>query len=249
MKIFDLLKPYTPYPIEVDPVCHYKCAEELFADPKFTRYLQRFWPIFVARANDLCLQNGKLGQEVGKMRERVILYLFYRYLGEDAENCALNDQTVSVNEKGKDTLLFGRDVSIKTISATGNQFHQLKISWIEDKIMADEIARTWVPQFDLLLCRLKWNCKTEGFYYIPKDAQQEVISQEANALKTSGGYGKGTSLSKKACESLVSHPKTLKIPIAMPPEYRDENFLPRLLDRIYYEIKKGRDLDRYRMLA
>jgi len=233
--------------LHIEPTKWYGSARELFTDKDFHKYLQEFWPIFAARANDLCLQNGKLGQECGKMRERALMYLFYRYLGEDAYRCYLDDTSIKVNERGKDTLLFNRDVSIKTITSNGRDFSQLKVSWIEDKEMANEVASTWKPLYDLLLCRLKWGSDDEGIYYIYQRTQQEVIAGSEEVLKTSGGYGKGTSLSKEVCEKLVNHPDTLKIPITMPEEYRDENFLTRLFDRIYFEVDRGRYVERYRI--
>lgn len=218
---------------------NYASADELFSDADFHAYLQQFWPTFAAKANDLCLQNGKLGQECGKMRERALLYLFSRYLGEDIKDCPLDDFSVNVVEKGKDVVLFGRDVSIKTIGCTKGKFNQLKISWIEDKGMADELVKVWRPQFDLLLCRLKWGSNDEGIYYISRDIQNEVIEQfvNLNALKVSNGYGKGTSLSSEVCEALVSHPDVLKVSIDMPEEFRDDNFLNQLFDQLYFDVK------------
>jgi len=227
-------------PVDVCPKPSHDSAQELFADQEFHDYLQKFWPTFAQIANNLCLQNGKLGQECGKMREAFLRYLFARYLGEDAEMCPLNDYDMDVVEKGKDVILFGRDVSIKTISYSGNGFNQLKISWVEDKSMADELEKNWLPEYDLLLCRLKWNSSDEGIYYITKEAQLNVVAKcddiELKPLKTSGGYGKGTSLKSEVCEELVAHPDTLKIAIKMPPEHRDDNFLPQLMDRWYWEI-------------
>ena len=225
----------------------YNTAAEFFKDPEFIQYMQKYWPIFVARANDLCLQNGNLGQEVGKMRERTLLYLMYRFLGEDTERCDLDDRSISVNEKGKDMYLFTRPVSIKTISF-GQNWNQLKISWVEDKALAEEIDRTWVPMFDLLLCRIKWGCSTEGIYYIYKETQREIVEEcqvKLDITKTAKGYSKGTSLAAKVVSEFVTHSDTLKIPIAMPEEYRDENFLTRLFDHIYCEIDRGRYEERY----
>jgi hypothetical protein len=227
-------------PMDVCPKPSYNSAQELFADEEFHGYLQKFWPRFAQIANNLCLQNGKLGQECGKMREAFLRYLLARYLGEDAEMCPLNDYDMDVVEKGKDVILFDRDVSIKTISHSGSGFNQLKISWVEDKGMADELEKNWLPEFDLLLCRLKWDSDDEGVYYIPKETQEYVVKEcpEIGAtLKTAGGYSKGTSLTSAACQKLVNHPDTLKVAIKMPPEHRDDNFLPQLMDRWYWEIE------------
>ena len=232
-------------PVEVAPGKPYHSMKELFADAEFATYMRTLWPSFAQSANNLCLQNGKLGQECGKMRERFLIYLFARFLGEDAERCYVDDYSVDVVERGKDVIVFGRDVSIKTISYSGNGFNQLKISWIENEKMASEVQATWKPEFDLLLCRLRWGSDQEGLYYISKEVQEAVMLGEGNHLKTSGGYGKGTSLTSETCEALINHPDTLKLAIAMPKENRDENVLNQYLDWLYLKTwaEKDREWD------
>lgn len=210
-------------------------AKELFSNVDFQQFMQHGWPTFLGDANNLCLQNGKLGQECGKRRERGLLYLLSRYLGESGDCCPVNDHDVNVVEKGKDFYLFDEAVSIKTVSYGSNGFNQLKISWIEDKLIANDFENNWKPEYDLLLCRIKWDSDDEGIYYINKDIQIEVL-QGGNIFKTAAGYSKGTSLTTEACELLVNHPDTLKLKINMPKEYRNESFLSQLFDKRYLEI-------------
>jgi hypothetical protein len=217
----------------LEPAKRYGSAQELFADPDFGDYMQRFWPRFVQAANNLSLQNGKLALECGKMRERFLIYLLSRFVGEDAQRCDVDDSSIGVVERGKDVIMFGREVSIKTISHGKAGFNQLKISWIEDKAMSIVLQAEWKPEFDLLLCRLKWDAADEGLYYISKQVQESVLLDGGDFLKVSAGYGKGTSLAKEACEALISHPQTLKLPIKMPKENRDENAISQFLDLLY----------------
>jgi hypothetical protein len=218
--------------ILADPPKRYNSVVDLFADAEFANYMRLRWPIYAQNANNLCLQNGKLGQECGKMRERALIYLLARFLGEDAERCYVDDNSMDVVERGKDVILFGRDVSIKTISYGGNGFNQLKISWVENTEMASEVQTTWRPQYDLFLCRLRWESDIDGMYYISKSIQDDVLFGN-NFLRTSGGYSKGTSISNAACELLVTHPGVLKLAIPMPPEHRDDNYLTKIFDSWY----------------
>ena len=221
------------------PLRHYNSMTELFADSEFADYMQAFWPIFAQAADNLCLENGKLGQECGKMRERFLIYLFARYIGKDTERCDVDHYGIDVVERGKDVKIFGRDVSIKTISYGRNGFGGVKVSWIENEKMASHVQSSWRPEFDLLLCRLHWNSSNDGIYYISKQVQEVVLRDSERCLKTPGGYGKGTALTSDACEALVTHPGTLKLPIKMPKERRDDNALDQYLDRLYLKTRAG----------
>lgn len=229
----ELLKIEEDY-VRDEPARRYKDIAELFEDKGFQDYIRKFWPTFVGRANDLCLQNGKLGQECGKMRERALLYLLYRFIGEDVERCDLDSHSVGVVEKGKDVIMFGTGVSVKTVSWGKSKFNQLKVSWIEDKELAAEVERDWEPDYDILLARLKWGSTGGGIYYISKDVQKEVAK-----LKTANGYSKGTAFTDVAQEALVSHKDTLKLSINMPSEYRDCNYLDQFFDKMYTETEIG----------
>lgn len=225
--------------IENNHFKRYCSIDKLFKDEEFKCYMQHNWPYFAMVSNNMCLQKGQLGQECGKMRERAILYLFRRFLGESIHHCWLNDYDIGVNEKGRDVVLYGEDVSIKTISYGKNSFNQLKVSWIEDKTMAQNFESKWIPEYDLLLCRIKWASPDEGFYYIDRKTQNKVIKRfkeiNQDTLKTSGGYSKGTSLDSKLCEALVNDSDTLKLKIVMPQENRDDNFLSQIFDHLYYK--------------
>jgi hypothetical protein len=225
----------------LEPRKQYTDVQELFADQGFIDFMREWWPLHVKDVNDLSTQNGGMGQEVGKFRERALLWLWATFLGEDAYRCDVDDYGVRVAEKGKDAIFFGNDVSIKTVSFSGNTHGHVKISWIEDKDMAKEFELSWIPKYDLALARLKWGSANEGIFYIPRDVQLEVVAHckeiDLTPLKTAGGYSKGTSIKYKVCNMLVEHPRTLKLLIPMPPEQRNDGRFAAYMEQRHRELK------------
>ena len=216
--------------------------EALFSDQEFIDYMQKFWPKFLLTLNGRCTHNARLGQEVGKLRERALIYLLYRFLGEAIDQCPVDSNSVGVHEKEKDVSIFDRDVSIKTLTGKNGKYAPLKLSWVDDQEKAKEFIDNFKPTCDLLVACIDWGSES-SIYYIDCKTQLEVLeSLDADKrLVLTKGYTKGTRLHSSAWKGMLDHKDTLKIPIKWPEEQKDDNMLDQFWDMQYAKIVSGVD--------
>jgi hypothetical protein len=149
---------------------------------------------------------GKLGMEIGSVRERIIIALLIYKFGEN--NIRSN---VHIHERGKDVIVCNRPVSIKTISS--RQIEGIKAFWTEDISKANDFMTSYDPQYDILLTQVNW--RSNGvFALIPFEAQQTIlnsIGRERYLIRLH--HHKGIEFSKEAISRLIVHPYTKKIVI------------------------------------
>ncbi len=142
---------------------------------------------------------GKIGMQVGSVRESIIIALLIYKFGES------NVKTdIPIIEPEVDVELFGHPISIKTITGTG--FSGVKLIWTVDSQKAREFLENYSPRCDILLVQIVWKSKG-GFYYIPLETQErlfEKIGRERYIkLPKPGTNPRGVEISKEALSSLV----------------------------------------------
>ena len=147
---------------------------------------------------------GKIGMEVGTLRERIIVALLVYKYGE-----ANVDTEIPITEAEVDVRLFGHPVSIKTI--TGKGFGGVKLIWTVDAQKAKEFRKNYVPHCDMLLVQINWN-STGGFFYIPLEAQlrhfENFSRQKYFKLPKPGTNPRGVEITQEALLSLVKDDET-----------------------------------------
>jgi len=141
---------------------------ELFNDKNLVRKIQNKLPYLFQLAELESSRAGKTGMEVGSLRERIIVALLIYKFGE--ENV---DTEIPITEPETDVKLFGKPISIKTI--TGKGLAGVKLIWTADAEKAREFMRNYSPKCDILLVHINWG-STGGFYYIPLSTQLEVFN-------------------------------------------------------------------------
>ena len=98
---------------------------ELFEDENLAERIKRRLPHLFQLAELESSRAGKVGMEVGSLRERIIVALLIYKFGEE------NVETeIPITEPEVDARLFGQPFSIKTI--TGKGFSGVKINWTVD---------------------------------------------------------------------------------------------------------------------
>ena len=142
---------------------------------------------------------GKIGMQVGSVRESIIIALLIYKFGES------NVKTdIPIIEPEVDVELFGHPISIKTITGTG--FSGVKLIWTVDSQKAREFLENYSPCCDILLVQIVWKSRG-GFYYIPLETQErlfEKIGRERYIkLPKPGTNPRGVEISKEALSSLV----------------------------------------------
>ena len=142
---------------------------EIFEDKELKAEIRGKLPYLFSIAELESSRAGKIGMQVGSLRENIIVALLIYKFGEE------NVETeIPITEPEIDLRLFGQPVSIKTI--TGKGFSGVKLVWTVDTQKAREFRETYYPRCDALLVQVNWDTKG-GFYYLPLEVQRKVFRE------------------------------------------------------------------------
>ena len=182
---------------------------EIFEDKALTSKIKRRLPHFYQLAELESSRAGKIGMEVGSLREKIIVALLIYKFGES------NVKTdIPIIEPEVDVELFRQPISIKTI--TGSGFSGVKLIWIVDAQKAREFREHYYPRCDILLVQILWNGRG-GFYYIPLEVQEmlfKAVGRERYIkLPIPGTNPRGVEITKEALSQLVRGKETKVIEI------------------------------------
>ncbi len=182
---------------------------ELFEDKNTIGKIQNKLPKLFQLAELESSRAGKIGMEVGQVREKIIVALFIYKLGER------NVQTeIPITKAETDVMVYNNPISIKTI--TGRNFGGVKLIWTVDKVKAKEFLDNYSPGCDMVLVQINWN-NIGGFYYIPREVQTEVFKKLGRTkyikLPVEGTNPRGVEISAEGLLNLIGHRETFKIPI------------------------------------
>jgi len=98
---------------------------EIFEDERLVNRVRNKLPYLFQLAELESSRAGKIGMEVGSLRERIIVALLIYKFGE-----ANVETMIPITEPEVDVKLFGKPISIKTI--TGKGFSGVKLIWTVD---------------------------------------------------------------------------------------------------------------------
>lgn len=182
---------------------------ELFQDEKLIKKIQDKLPKLFHQAELESSRAGKIGMEVGSVREKILVALLLYKFGE--ENVVTD---IPITEAEIDVIVHKTPISIKTI--TGRGFGGVKLIWTVDAVKARYFLNNYKPSCDLIFVQINW--ASEGaFYYIPLEVQQEIFrnvgKEKYIKLPIAGTNPRGVEMKAEAMLSLVTHEKTFKIPI------------------------------------
>jgi len=199
---------------------------KIFEDKKLVEKIRKRLPHLFQLAELESSRAGKVGMEVGSLRERIIISLLIYKFGEK------NVETeIPITEPEVDVKLFGHPISIKTI--TGGGFSGVKLIWTVDAQKAKEFRESYYPHCDILLVRINWNA-IGGFYLIPLKVQEELfnkIGQEKYIkLPKPGTNPRGVEFAKEALSNLVKDKETRVIEISWQRREIDYNPYKRWVD-------------------
>ena len=183
---------------------------EIFEDPKLVKRIKTRLPYLFQLAELESSRAGKVGMEVGSLREKIIIALLIYKFGEK------NVETeIPITQPEVDTKLFGQPISIKTI--TGKGFSGVKLVWTVDAQKAKGFREIYYPHSDILLIQINWN-DLGGFYYIPLKIQKRLFDkigkQNYIKLPKPGTNPRGVEITKEALSQLVGYKETKAIEIS-----------------------------------
>jgi len=191
---------------------------EIFEDEALVAKIKKRLPYLYHLAALESSRAGKIGMQVGSVRESIIIALLIYKFGES------NVKTdIPITEPQVDVELFGQPLSIKTI--TGKGLSGVKLIWTVDAQKAKEFREKYYPRCDILLVQIVWNGKG-GFYHIPlnaqeklfKEMQKETLFGETGAeryirLPKPGTNPRGVEITQEALSRLVCDKETEVIEI------------------------------------
>jgi len=181
---------------------------ELFEDEKLVKKIKERLPYLFQLAELESSRAGKVGMQVGSIRENVIVALLMYKFGEQ------NVETeIPITEPEMDARLFGEPVSIKTITGS---FGGVKVIWTVDATKAKEFRENYYPICDILLVQIKWN-DVGGLYYIPVQAQRRLFDKigRENYIKLpkAGTNPRGVEFAKNVLARLTADSQAKNIEI------------------------------------
>ncbi|MBI4690735.1 MAG: ThaI family type II restriction endonuclease [Nitrospirae bacterium] len=182
---------------------------EIFEDEKLIERIQKRLPHLFQLAEFESSRAGKIGMEVGSVRERIIVALLIYKFGE-----ANVESEIPITEPEVDVKLFGNPISVKTI--TGNSFSGVKLIWTVDAEKARQFSETYRPMCDMLFVQINWG-KEGGFFYMPIKVQKRFFDKigRKNYIKLpkAGTNPRGVEITKEALMGLVEDSETRVIKI------------------------------------
>ena len=180
---------------------------EIFKDEKLVEKIKKRLPYLFQLAELESSRAGKIGMQVGSLREKVLIsLLIYKFGKENVET------EIPITEPEMDLRLYRYPVSIKTITGMGG----VKIIWTVDAQKVKEFRETYAPKCDILLALIKWG-GVGNLFYIPLEVQQKVFRDMGrenyiNPPKV-GTNPRGPEFSKEALLRLVKAQETKSIEI------------------------------------
>lgn len=180
----------------------------LFLDSTIRERIQIKMPTLFQLAELDSSRAGKIGMEIGSVRERIIIALLMYKFGE--RNVKSN---IPITYPETDVFLYDKPISIKTISGS---LSGVKLIWTVDAKKALEFSKKYYPTVDILLVQINWGA-IGWFYYFPVSSQiatfERIGRENYIKLPKQGTNPRGVELTRQAVESLAREKDTLKIDI------------------------------------
>jgi len=183
-------------------------VRDLFIDKNTISEIQSKLPRLFRIAEIESSRAGKIGMEVGSLREKVIGGLLIYKFGEEKVNTE-----IPITESETDVIVNGENLSVKTITGNGG----VKAVWTVDAESSKNFVDNYVPKCDILLIQIWWGEDKDSFFFIPLEVQKEIFSsirgEKYLKMPKAGTNPRGIEFSKEAIQRMLQHSKTLKIKI------------------------------------
>lgn len=184
--------------------------DDLFDDKRYVGKIQKKLAFLFQIAEFEASRGGKLGMEIGSVRERVIIALLRTCF--DKKNV---DADMPITKSEVDVVLFDKELSIKT--KTGNSLSGIKSIWTVDRDKIHSFVDSYKPTAGMILVQIVWNTVNGGFFYIPIDVQREIFEKLGRdkylTIPPKNTNPRGVAFSNIAMKMMISNSKTKSIKI------------------------------------
>jgi len=182
---------------------------ELFQDAVSVEKIRKKLPRLFQLAELESQRAGKIGMEVGSIRERIIVSLLIHKFGIKAV-----ETEIPITAHEADVKLYDLPISIKTI--TGKYYSGIKLIWTVDAENAREFRDKYSPTCGMIFVQIVWGA-TEGIFFIPKDVQylafKKFKKNKFFKLPKKGTNPRGVEMTAEALKMCLNHRDTLSIKI------------------------------------
>jgi len=181
----------------------------LFKKKEYVEKIQHKLPELFQMAEIESSRAGKIGMEVGIIRERILVALLLYVYGEK------NVKTdIPTTESEVDVKLYKHPISIKTF--TGKTWSSVKLIWTVDREIAKAFQENYIPQCGMLLTHINWGGQG-SLYYFTVNSQKNILQKFGREryikLPKPGTNPRGVEISAEALIKLSLQKDTLKIPL------------------------------------
>ncbi len=145
--------------------------DKLFDDKLIVRRVKNKLPHLFQLAELESSRNGKIGMEIGSVRERILIALLMYKFGID-----IVDPDIPITAPEVDVYVENTPLSIKTITTKSERYSSVKLIWTVDRQKANEFRDTYIPSCAMLLAKIRWNGIGKLLLF-SKESQQRVLTE------------------------------------------------------------------------
>lgn len=179
----------------------------LFHKRDVVSYIQKVLPDLFYKAEMECTRGGKIGPEVGCLREQQLVSMLKYFLPKGNVNEDVPSMMPEV-----DVEISGKPLAIRT----AKDINGVKASWKVDPIQVENFINTYRPKADLLFVHVQWGKndlfeKYPSIYHVPIEAAIMVHTRLGKGYLVppkKGTDSKGIQFSRRAIMELLNHPLT-----------------------------------------
>lgn len=151
-------------------------------------------------------RNGKIGMEIGSVRERILISLLMYKFGID-----IVDPNIPITAPEIDVIVDNTPLSIKTTTTTTEKWSPIKLIWTVDHQKALEFKNTYTPSCDMMVAKIRWN-NIGKLLLFSKEAQCQVLNELGRdqyiRLPKENTNSRGVVITEEALSLLERHKDT-----------------------------------------
>lgn len=179
---------------------------KLFDDDLIVRRVKNKLPRLFQLAELESSRNGKIGMEIGSVRERILIALLMYKFGID-----IVDPNIPITKTEVDVIVDNTPLSIKTTTTVSNKWNSIKLVWTVDAQKALEFKNIYMPSCDMLVAKIRWN--EEGkLLLFSKESQCEILNSIGRdryiKLPKENTNSRGVEITAEALSLLEKHKDT-----------------------------------------
>ncbi len=144
---------------------------KLFDDNIIVKRVKNKLPHLFQLAELESSRNGKIGMEIGSVRERILIALLMYKFGID-----IVDPEIPITAPEVDVIVDNTPLSIKTMTTNSGRWCPVKLIWTVDAKKALEFKNTYNPSCDMLIAKIRWNGEGKLLLF-SKESQCDVLHQ------------------------------------------------------------------------